>query len=151
MSLSNHLDLSFRAQRSGERNLAFSSPSHPLHVFSHSPLLPAHSFLSPHSWRACPELAEESGIKAAQRPFTPPNKPRLRSSEITRRHLRARLDALYFHLYGLTRDAAAYILSTFPIIQRHDEAEFGHYRTRALILAYMNALAAGDTESQMAV
>ena len=69
-----------------------------------------------------------------------------------RRHLRARLDALYFHLYGLSRDDAAYILSTFPIIQRQDEAEFdGRYRTKDLILAYMNALAAGDTESRMAV
>ena len=63
-----------------------------------------------------------------------------------RRHLRARLDALYFHLYGLDRDDAAYILSTFPIIKRHDQAQFGHFRTKALILAYMNALAAGDTE-----
>ena len=68
-----------------------------------------------------------------------------------RRHLRARLDALYFHLYGLDRDAAAYILSTFPIIQRQDQAQFNHYRTKDLILAYMNALAAGDTESQVAV
>ena len=62
----------------------------------------------------------------------------------TRRHLRARLDALYFHLYGLTREDAAYILSTFPIIQRQDESAFGHYRTKALILAYMNALDAND-------
>ncbi len=68
-----------------------------------------------------------------------------------RRHLRARLDALYFHLYGLTGEDAAYILSTFPIIQRQDQAQFGHYRTKALILAYINALAAGDTESQVAV
>ena len=68
-----------------------------------------------------------------------------------RRHLRARLDALYFHLYGLTREDAAYILSTFPIIQRHDESAFGHYRTKALILAYMNALTAGDNESQVVV
>ena len=59
-------------------------------------------------------------------------------------HLRARLDALYFHLYGLTRDDAEYVLSTFPIVQREDEAEFGTYRTRNLVLAYMNALAAGD-------
>ncbi len=65
----------------------------------------------------------------------------------TRRHLRARLDALYFHLYGLSREDAAYILSTFPIIHRQDEAAFGHYRTKSLILAYMNALSAGDTES----
>ena len=64
-----------------------------------------------------------------------------------RRHLRARLDACYFHLYGLSRDDAAYILDTFPIIQRQDEAEFSHYRTKSLILAYMNALTAGDTET----
>ena len=67
-----------------------------------------------------------------------------------RRHLRARLDALYFHLYGLSRDDADYILSTFPIVQREDEAEFGTYRTRNLILAYMSALAAGDTEAKVA-
>ena len=67
--------------------------------------------------------------------------------EETRRHLRARLDALYFHLYGLSRDDAAYILSTFPIIQRQDQAAFNRYRTKALILAYMNALSAGDTET----
>ena len=67
--------------------------------------------------------------------------------EEERRHLRARLDALYFHLYGVSRDDADYVLSTFPIVQREDEAEFGTYRTRDLVLAYMNALAAGDAES----
>ena len=67
--------------------------------------------------------------------------------EEERRHLRARLDALYFHLYGLSRDDAGYVLGTFPIVRREDEAEFGRYRTRDLILAYMNALAAGDTET----
>ena len=67
-----------------------------------------------------------------------------------RRHLRARLDALYFHLYGLSRDDAVYILGTFPIVQREDETQFGTYRTRDLILAYMNALAAGDTETRVA-
>ena len=64
-----------------------------------------------------------------------------------RRHLRARLDALYFHLYGLSRDDAGYILDTFPIVREQDEEEFGSYRTKELILAYMNALAAGDTET----
>ena len=64
-----------------------------------------------------------------------------------RRHLRARLDALYFHLYGVSRDDADYMLSTFPILQKEDEAEFGTYRTRSLILAYMSALAAGDTDT----
>ena len=66
-----------------------------------------------------------------------------------RRHLRARLDALYFHLYGLSRDDADYVLSTFPIVRRNDEKRFGAYRTRVvdLILAYMNALGAGDSET----
>ena len=72
-------------------------------------------------------------------------------NEEERRHLRARLDALYFHLYGLSKDDADYILGTFPIVQRQDEAAFGHYRTRALVLAYMNALAAGDSETVVAV
>ena len=71
--------------------------------------------------------------------------------EEERRHLRARLDALYFHLYGLSKDDAGYILGTFPIVQRQDEAAFGRYRTRELVLAYMNALAAGDTETVVAV
>ncbi len=68
-----------------------------------------------------------------------------------RRHLRARLDALYFHLYGLSRNDAAYILDTFPIVRRHDKAAFGTYRTKEMILAYYNALAVGDTNIDVAV
>ena len=45
-------------------------------------------------------------------------------NEEERRHLRARLDALYFHLYGLSREDAEYVLGTFPIVRREDEAEF---------------------------
>ena len=72
--------------------------------------------------------------------------------EEDRRHLRARLDALYFHVYGLNRTDAAYILDTFPIVRREDQAQFdGRYRTKDLILAYMNALAAGDTDARMAL
>ena len=68
-----------------------------------------------------------------------------------RRHLRARLDALYFHLYGLSREDADYVLGTFPIVRRQDEAEFDRYRTRELVLAYMNALGAGDVEMVVGV
>ena len=85
---------------------------------------------------------EDSARRAAP-PFT--------WDEEERRHLRARLDALYFHLYGLDRDDAGYILGTFPIVQKHDQSKFGRYRTRDLILAYMNALAAGDVETVVAV
>ena len=71
--------------------------------------------------------------------------------EEERRHLRARLDALHFHLYGLSRADAEYVLNTFPIVRREDEAAFGKYRTRDMTLAYMNALAAGDVETRVAV
>ena len=77
--------------------------------------------------------------------------PPFRWDEEERRHLRARLDALYFHLYGLSREDADYVLGTFPIVRRQDEKEFGTYRTRDLVLAYMNALAAGDTETVVAL
>ena len=68
-----------------------------------------------------------------------------------RRHLRARLDAVYFHLYGLSRDDASYVLDTFPIVRRDDENACGRYRTRDMILAYMSALEAGDTETTVAL
>ena len=55
------------------------------------------------------------------------------------------------HLYGLSRDDAEYVLDTFPIVRREDEAAFGTYRTRDMTLAYMNAQAAGDTEAAVAV
>ena len=71
--------------------------------------------------------------------------------EEERRHLRARLDALFFHLYGLDREDAGYVLDTFPIVRREDTQEFGSYRTLEMVLAYMNALAAGDTTTDVGV
>jgi hypothetical protein len=54
--------------------------------------------------------------------------------------LRAELDALYAHLYGLTRDELAYILDTFPIVKRKDEAAYGEYRTKRMVLEGYEAL-----------
>jgi len=70
--------------------------------------------------------------------------------EEDRRHRMARLDALYFNLYGLTRDEASYVLDTFPIVREQDEARWNRYRTKELVLGYMNALAAGDTQTVIA-
>ncbi|HKT41983.1 MAG TPA: hypothetical protein VJQ86_06440 [Rhodanobacteraceae bacterium] len=71
--------------------------------------------------------------------------------EEDRRHRMARLDALYFSLYGLSREEAAYVLDTFPIVRAQDEARWNRYRTRELVLGYMNALAAGDTTTVLAL
>lgn len=55
--------------------------------------------------------------------------------------LRAELDAAMFHLYGIARDDVDYIMETFPIVKRHDEAEYGEYRTKRLILEIYDAMA----------
>jgi hypothetical protein len=54
--------------------------------------------------------------------------------------LRAELDALFLHLYELSRDDASYILDTFPIVRRHDEERFGEYRTKRLVLERYDAM-----------
>jgi hypothetical protein len=70
--------------------------------------------------------------------------------EDRRLKLRAKLDALYFHLYGVTdRDDVRYIYSTFPIVEREEMDAFNRYRSRDLCLAYMNALAAGDPDADI--
>ena len=43
------------------------------------------------------------------------------------------------------------MLNTFPIVRRQDVDKFNSYRTRDLVLAYMSALDAGDTETVVSV
>ncbi|MFE6066945.1 Eco57I restriction-modification methylase domain-containing protein [Streptomyces sp. NPDC056525] len=62
--------------------------------------------------------------------------------EARRAVIRAELDALFFHLYGINRDDVDYILDTFPIVKRKDEAKYGTYRTKDLILAEYDRMAA---------
>ena len=50
-------------------------------------------------------------------------------------------------LYDLDRDSAAYVMDSFPITRRNDERDHGRYLTKDLILRYMSALQAGDTET----
>ena len=67
-----------------------------------------------------------------------------------RLNLRAKLDALYFHLYGVTdRDDIRYIYSTFPIVERDEKAEYGAYRSRDLCLAWTSALNGGDPDAEI--
>lgn len=70
--------------------------------------------------------------------------------EEDRAHRRAKLDALYFHLYGVTDpDDVAHIFSTFPIVEREDIERWGRFLSRDLTLAYINALAAGDPDAKV--
>lgn len=68
--------------------------------------------------------------------------------EEKRMHLRARLDALYFILYGISREDVEYIMDSFNIVKDKDTEKYGegNYLTRDLILDYMNALDDGEAE-----
>ena len=66
--------------------------------------------------------------------------------------LRSKLDAVFFHLYGVTdRDDIRYIYSTFPIVEREEKAAYGGglYRSCELCLTWMNALAAGEPDVEI--
>jgi len=77
--------------------------------------------------------------------------------EERRLHLRAKLDALYFILYGIydpenaasSREDIRYIYSTFPIVERQETANWGSYRSRDLALAWINALMAGQPDADV--
>lgn len=83
--------------------------------------------------------------------------PPLVWDEERRLNLRAKIDALYFILYGVFdpadpaqgRDDIRYIYSTFPIVEREETAKYGHYRSRDLCLAWINALIAGQPDADV--
>ena len=77
-------------------------------------------------------------------------KPPFNWDEERRLKLRAKLDAIFFHLYGITdRDDVRYVYSTFPIVEQQEMNAFGRFRSRDLCLAYMNALAAGQPDADV--
>lgn len=80
-------------------------------------------------------------------------KPPFKWDDERRLRLRAKLDAVFFHLYGVTdRDDVRYIYSTFPIVERQEkEAHGGRYRSCELCLAFLSALAAGDPDAEVAL
>lgn len=56
------------------------------------------------------------------------------------RHTRAELDAYFFHLYGVTRDDAEYMMGTFPITRSKDIDQHGEFLTQRLVLEAYDAM-----------
>jgi len=71
-----------------------------------------------------------------------------RWDEARRFLLRCELDAAYFHLYGIAREDVDYILDTFPIVRRKDEARHGEYRTKRMILEIYDEMQQAMTTGQ---
>jgi hypothetical protein len=61
--------------------------------------------------------------------------------EERRQQLRCELDAAVFHLYGVNQEEAAFILDSFPLVRKADEAKYGAYRTKEIILGLFSAYA----------
>ncbi|WP_280437998.1 Eco57I restriction-modification methylase domain-containing protein [Nocardia carnea] len=66
------------------------------------------------------------------------------SSPLMRTQWRAELDAAFFHLYGIPRSDVEYIMDTFPIVKRKDDAAYGEYRTKRLVLDIYDAMAEAE-------
>lgn len=98
------------------------------------PILPPESFQQNTPWtrNVSLDIWIESRVEELQwQPWNPAR----------REILRAELDAAFFHLYGIVREDVDYIMDTFPIVRRHDEAEHGEFRTKRLILENYDAMA----------
>ncbi|MEU5146759.1 DNA methyltransferase [Streptomyces yangpuensis] len=66
--------------------------------------------------------------------------------ESRRAQMRAELDAYFFHIYGVTRADANYILESFQTVngglKNNEIAKYGSYRTKELVLAEYDRMAA---------
>ena len=57
-----------------------------------------------------------------------------------RAQLRAEIDAIVAHLYGLNREEMSYILDTFTALRNAEEREFGEFRSKRMVLEEMERL-----------
>jgi hypothetical protein len=98
--------------------------------------------LEPSPATSLPRWAWRSGTPGSRKPRRADGTPRPFVWDEERRFdLRCDLDALYFHLYDISRDDVDYIMETFPIVKRKDEAAYGSYRTKEVILRKYDELA----------
>ena len=68
------------------------------------------------------------------------NGPPFRWNRNRRFLLCCELDAAFFHLYSIPRDDVNYIMDTFSVIRKNDEATHGVFRTKRTILEIYDAM-----------
>jgi hypothetical protein len=138
-----------------------SQPSLPMGVIYEAAFLPPATYADPCAWAGQPAVTLRDWLlpRVLELTYTAWDlEPFARDSgwfgppfvwdEARRFQLRCELDAAFLHLYGLSRADAAYILDTFPIVRRKDEAAHGTYRTRDTILALYDQFAEASTSGK---
>ncbi|MFF8778495.1 Eco57I restriction-modification methylase domain-containing protein [Streptomyces sp. NPDC015140] len=116
--------------------------------------VPTPESLSPHAKFITPRILELAYTASDMAPFardlgdagTP-----FRWDDDRRAVIRAELDALFFHLYGVIRDDAAYVLDTFNAMRDNEIRTHGKYRTKNLILAEYDRMAAAGLTMENAL
>jgi hypothetical protein len=68
-------------------------------------------------------------------------------SDERRETIRAELDARFFQLYGLERGEVEYVLGTFTVLRRREEAKFGEFRIQRLILEQFDRMTSVEAAS----
>lgn len=121
------------------------------------PILPPAAYTEADLAFIVPRVLELTYTSHAMAPFARDlghDGPPFAWDEDRRAQLRAELDAWYALAYGLTRDELRYVLDpkdvmgpdypseTFRVLQNNEMKRFGEYRTRRLVLAAYDALAA---------
>lgn len=114
-------------------------------IYKQLPVLSPSTYDRPYPWSAGESLKDWLAPRVLELTYTAQDLapfaldlgydgPPFHWDEDRRFHLRCELDAAFFHLYGLSREEADYIMDTFPIVKRKDEARYGDYRTKRVIL-----------------
>jgi hypothetical protein len=121
-------------------------------VFKQFPALPPQAYDEPVSWLGGAAPASWIEQRVLEVGFTSHDihpfavnlgidGPPFRWNEERRFAIRAELDAAFFHLYGIERDDADYVMETFPVVRQRDEQRYGTYRTKEMVLRMYDAMA----------
>jgi hypothetical protein len=106
-------------------------------VFKQSPVLPAADYSAEFAFAIRSYVLELTYTSTHLSPLARAlgyHGPPFRWDEARRFTLLCELDAIYFRLYQIPREDVGYMLDSFPIVRRKDEAQFGEYRTKRVIL-----------------
>jgi len=131
------------------------------HLVRQLPILPPSAYDREAPWQAEQELSGWVTDRVLELSYTAwdlepyardlgDDGPPFRWDEGRRAQLRAELDAAYLHLYGLTRDEAEHVIDSFFVLRKIEERTCGEFRTRRLVLAVYDAMAAGSFTSPLA-